>query len=63
MPLETIKTPCVGFCELDGCLGICKGCGRSKGEIGGWLYYSDPERDAIMVQCEKRLGVLYGDEE
>lgn len=63
MPLETIKTPCVGFCELDWCLGICKGCGRSKDEISGWMYYSDAHREAIMVQCEKRLGVLYGDEE
>lgn len=63
MPLEPIKTPCIGFCELDLCLGICKGCGRSNAEITNWSIRSDAEKDAIMVQCEKRLGVLYGEDE
>jgi hypothetical protein len=63
MPLEPIKTPCIGFCEMDRCLGICKGCGRTSGEITNWSIRSDAEKDAIMVQCQRRLGVLYGEDE
>ena len=58
MPLESIKTPCVGICELVVPWGICKGCGRTESELGAWMGISDEERERIMEECDSRLAVL-----
>ena len=62
MPLESVKTPCVGFCEVAKWWGICYGCGRRIEEISAWGYLSDTERDRIMEECEQRLTYLYKDD-
>lgn len=62
MPLESVKTPCVGFCEVANGWGICYGCGRRIEEISAWGYMPDPEKDRIMEECERRLTKLYGDD-
>ena len=61
MPLESIKTPCVGICELVVPLGICKGCGRTESELGAWVGMSDNERDQVMLDCDARLAVLFNE--
>ena len=58
MPLESIKTPCVGICELVVPCGICKGCGRTESELGAWVSMTDEERERIMEECDSRLAVL-----
>jgi uncharacterized protein len=58
MPLESIKTPCVGICELVVPWGICKGCGRTESELGAWVGMSDDERKRTMLECESRLDIL-----
>jgi predicted Fe-S protein YdhL (DUF1289 family) len=39
---------------VDGQSGLCLGCFRTLGEIGGWSRYSDAERSAIMADLPKR---------
>lgn len=58
MPLESIRTPCVGICDLVVPWGICKGCGRTESELEAWLGMSDEERDQVMLECDARLAVL-----
>ena len=62
MPLESVKTPCVGFCEVSKGLGICYGCGRRIEEISNWSWMSDEDRERVMIQCKDRLNKLYGDD-
>ena len=47
-PAAPIASPCVRVCAVDGMTGLCVGCGRTLKEIGGWIRFSDAERDAIM---------------
>jgi uncharacterized protein len=61
MPLESIKTPCVGICELVVPWGICKGCGRTESELGAWVGMSDDERDQVILDCDARLAVLFNE--
>ena len=58
MPLESIKTPCVGICELVVPWGICKGCGRTESELEAWRGITNEERERIMTECDARLAVL-----
>lgn len=50
-----IETPCVQICEIDETSGLCRGCGRSRREIGGWSRMSSEERRAIMAVLPERL--------
>jgi uncharacterized protein len=61
MPLESIRTPCVGICELAVPWGMCKGCGRTESELGAWVGMSDQERDQVMLDCDARLAVLFNE--
>jgi uncharacterized protein len=61
MPLESIRTPCVGICELVVPWGICKGCGRTESELGAWVGMSDDERDQVILDCDARLAVLFNE--
>jgi uncharacterized protein len=53
-PPRSIPTPCVQVCTVDGQSGLCLGCFRTLGEIGGWSRYSDEERNAIMAELPTR---------
>jgi len=55
MPLETIKTPCVGICKLDIANHHCIGCRRSEAEITAWSGMSEEERDSIMFKLSERV--------
>jgi uncharacterized protein len=37
MNQPAIETPCIKICVVDPETGFCIGCGRTRGEIGGWL--------------------------
>lgn len=50
-----MKSPCILVCSIDINTGYCFGCGRTSGEIAGWMSYSDAERDAIMAGLPERL--------
>jgi predicted Fe-S protein YdhL (DUF1289 family) len=51
---ETIKTPCVGLCEIRLGSPYCVGCRRSGAEIGAWTAMSDEDRELIMYDLQFR---------
>jgi predicted Fe-S protein YdhL (DUF1289 family) len=55
-PPRSIATPCVKVCIVDGASGLCLGCWRTLGEIGGWSGFTDPERARIMGELPGRAG-------
>ena len=48
VPANTIATPCIKLCIVDGESGLCMGCFRSLPEVGRWGRMSDDERAEIM---------------
>jgi uncharacterized protein len=58
VPLPAIETPCVTVCVVDADTGICIGCGRSRGEIGGWLGFTPEQRRHVMAELPERLATL-----
>lgn len=57
-PPRAIATPCVKVCVVDGASGLCLGCLRTLGEIGGWSAMSDEERAAVMAALPGRADRL-----
>ena len=53
-----ISSPCIKLCVMDDRFGICLGCGRTLGEIGGWGGLDEAERLAIMAGLPERLAPL-----
>lgn len=51
-------TPCQHVCVLDDASGLCRGCGRTRAEVGSWSSYSDAERIRIMAELPQRLETL-----
>ena len=47
-PANTIATPCIKLCIVDGESGLCMGCFRSLPEVARWGRISDVERAEIM---------------
>ncbi|MGE3830914.1 MAG: DUF1289 domain-containing protein [Parvibaculaceae bacterium] len=56
--LPEIETPCIKICVVDPETGFCVGCGRTRGEIAGWLGFSAAERRAIMASLGTRVANL-----
>ena len=46
--MNKIASPCVNVCALDAAGETCTGCGRTRDEIGRWIFMSDEERAAVM---------------
>jgi predicted Fe-S protein YdhL (DUF1289 family) len=49
-----MDTPCINVCVIDADTGLCAGCGRSIGEIAGWVAMTDVERKLIMRDLPQR---------
>jgi predicted Fe-S protein YdhL (DUF1289 family) len=52
---ETISTPCIKVCAVDGKNGLCIGCGRTLKEIAAWGGLAETERREIMATLPARL--------
>ena len=50
-----MESPCIKICTYDPDSGLCRGCGRSLDEIGGWFSMTDVERRAVMEKLPDRL--------
>ncbi|MDB5644119.1 MAG: hypothetical protein JWN07_3436 [Hyphomicrobiales bacterium] len=48
--MTSIASPCVNICQLDADAETCTGCGRTRAEIGGWMFMSAEERAAVMAR-------------
>lgn len=53
-PPRPVATPCIQVCTVDGRSGLCLGCLRTLGEIGGWSKLTDEERAGIMAELPAR---------
>ena len=53
-----IETPCIKICVVDPETGFCIGCGRTRGEIGGWLGMSADQRRTVMADLPERVASL-----
>jgi predicted Fe-S protein YdhL (DUF1289 family) len=51
-------SPCVLLCAIDDQTGFCFGCGRTRGEIAGWIGFSDAERRSVMDTLPARLETI-----
>lgn len=60
--MSPVSTPCIRVCQIDGELGLCLGCGRTREEIGGWTRMSEAERLAVMAGLEARLAAAEADD-
>jgi predicted Fe-S protein YdhL (DUF1289 family) len=58
MNQHAIETPCIKICVVDPETGFCIGCGRTRGEIGGWLGMSPEERRGVMNLLPERVATL-----
>ncbi len=53
-----MESPCILVCAIDDKTGYCFGCGRTRGEIAGWIGYSAEERRALMTALPARLETM-----
>jgi uncharacterized protein len=53
--MATIESPCILVCVMDEKTGYCFGCGRTRGEIGGWLSMTPAQRREVMAILPGRL--------
>jgi len=43
-----VKSPCVGKCNYDVSLEVCKDCRRTKTEISTWYVMTDDEKLKVL---------------
>ena len=53
-PPRATATPCVQVCIVDGQSGLCLGCYRTLGEIGGWTGFSEEKRATLIAELPAR---------
>ena len=52
-----IVSPCTKVCTIDPRSGLCRGCGRTLGEITQWASLGDGERKRVMGELSHRLEI------
>ena len=50
-----IASPCTKVCTIDPRSQLCRGCGRTLGEIAQWMSLAETERQRIMAELPQRL--------
>ncbi|MFN4355903.1 DUF1289 domain-containing protein [Parvibaculum sp.] len=55
---QSIKSPCLRVCAVDGRANACRGCGRSLKEIANWGAMSEAERDDVLQLLPARIEAL-----
>ncbi|QCK86684.1 DUF1289 domain-containing protein [Phreatobacter aquaticus] len=58
MRAAAIESPCQRLCTIHPTARICEGCGRTLGEIGGWLTMTPEDRRRVMALLPDRLKAL-----
>jgi len=54
LPTQTILTPCIKVCVVDGASSLCLGCFRTLSEIAGWSDLTGAARAAILAELPDR---------
>ncbi|MFN7054654.1 DUF1289 domain-containing protein [Hyphomonas sp.] len=55
---DSIKSPCIKVCAVDGETGYCLGCGRTLPEIGQWTRLTPEGRDEVIDRLPERISQL-----
>ncbi len=53
--MALVSSPCIRLCAIDATSGLCRGCGRTLGEIAAWGGLSEAERRRTMAALPARL--------
>lgn len=56
--MTSVSSPCIRLCAIDAPSGLCRGCGRTLGEIAAWGGLTEAERRRTMALLPGRLAVL-----
>lgn len=57
--METgIESPCILVCVIDENSGYCRGCGRTRNEIAGWIGMTSQARRDLMATLPERLAKI-----
>ncbi|MCG6115752.1 MAG: DUF1289 domain-containing protein [Mesorhizobium sp.] len=56
--MTAIESPCTLVCSIDMASGFCFGCGRTGGEISGWIAMSPSDRRRVMDELPARLETI-----
>ena len=56
--LPRADSPCVKICVVDPETDLCIGCGRTRGEIAGWLSMDTSKRRDVLAELPERLSTL-----
>ncbi|MFC4270502.1 DUF1289 domain-containing protein [Sneathiella chungangensis] len=52
--LPDLPSPCTGICSMDMQNLYCRGCFRTRNEIGGWVLMSNEEKMDVIKQLRQR---------
>jgi predicted Fe-S protein YdhL (DUF1289 family) len=55
---NSIETPCIKICVVEPETGFCIGCGRTRGEIAGWISMSPADRRLVMEGLSERVATM-----
>ncbi len=51
---ETVPSPCLRICAVDGRSGFCMGCNRTLKEITAWSEYTNDEKREVLAAIKRR---------
>ena len=51
---NTVPSPCIGVCWLNGHTGLCEGCLRSGDEIRDWMIMTREQKMQLLEVLEQR---------
>lgn len=52
--IQTVDSPCIGICELNLDTDLCRGCFRSRAEVGVWSTATDEVKRDILAKARAR---------
>ncbi len=55
---DEVESPCIKLCSVHPTAGVCVGCFRTVGEIGGWSAMTPEARRTVMAELPGRKALL-----
>jgi predicted Fe-S protein YdhL (DUF1289 family) len=50
---DLTRSPCLGLCQFDYDLDICRGCGRMVEEVINWQTFADKQKIEINLRLKQ----------
>ena len=58
--MEKLESPCTSVCQISHETGFCKGCFRTRDEIGQWRDLSFQEQKVLIEKLHDRRALTAG---